>query len=243
MDIERTDGNSATTTRASRLWVGALAAARALRTLTVVIVMVLVVVVLGAVSLTRAQGGAAYKVLSPSMEPTYPVGSLALLVPTDSSNIRPGDVVLVPRSQHTPIMHRVVEVSAENGVVRVLTKGDANQSVDPEATELGSTVLVARRHIPYAGYILGWLVTPVGWFLLFVAPATLLAAQALVRIWSSDSGPTEVRRPRRGSTAALLVVAIVAAAAASSAAGSAHALLGGSTPVDANTFSTATEFP
>ena len=90
-------------------------------------------------------------VLTGSMEPTLPVGSLIYIQETDPAQLQVGDVVTYQLEGDTMVTHRVVEnTPAENYLV---TQGDANQDPDGEITYdriMGKMAF----HLPYLGYIL-----------------------------------------------------------------------------------------
>ncbi len=91
-------------------------------------------------------------VLSGSMEPTYPVGSVIYYKAAAFDEIQEGDsITFYTGSGDAMITHRVVEkreVSEE-----FVTQGDANQSVDPNPVEYrrvaGKDGLLC---LPFAGY-------------------------------------------------------------------------------------------
>lgn len=68
--------------------------------------------------------GAAY-VLTGSMEPTVPVGSLILIHEQDEYEV--GDIVTYAIGDRTPITHRIIAVQGDV----IETQGDANNSKDP----------------------------------------------------------------------------------------------------------------
>ena len=76
-----------------------------------------------------------FRVVTPSMEPTIMVGEIIVTKDTSIEKVKEEDIVSF-RSQSadmfgTIITHRVVEIDKdENGQTRLLTKGDANLSVD-----------------------------------------------------------------------------------------------------------------
>lgn len=93
-------------------------------------------------------------VLTGSMRPTLPLGSVAVVVPVPVERIAVGDVITyaIPVDDHRVVSHRVVEV-VEPGVVR--TKGDANTAADPWVAELkGTTAWKLRGSVPGAGYLI-----------------------------------------------------------------------------------------
>ncbi|AXA96640.1 signal peptidase I [Microbacterium sp. PM5] len=92
-------------------------------------------------------------VISGSMEPALPVGSLLLVAPTAADEIRPGDIVTVDRPGGRGLVtHRVVTTSVVDGRATVELKGDANATVDPDPYVVGSAERVVIA-IPWAGYV------------------------------------------------------------------------------------------
>lgn len=89
-------------------------------------------------------------VLSGSMEPTFPVGSIVYYHACKFDELKAGDVVTF-KAENSLVTHRIVVV---NGISRTVnTKGDNNPSEDPVPVEedeiAGKTTDFA---IPYAGY-------------------------------------------------------------------------------------------
>ena len=88
-----------------------------------------------------------YKAVSGSMSPAIKTSSM-ILVRAPGEEIRVGDVIIFDAAdEELPIMHRVVEIQEdETGTRRLITKGDANDSVDSWDTTsdnvLGKVVLV-----------------------------------------------------------------------------------------------------
>ena len=145
---------------------------------------VLAVVVLAAVSLGPQSGRfRTLTVLTGSMTPTIPLGSVVLVVPVPIDEVRVGDVITyaIPVDDHRVVTHRVVEV-LEPGVVR--TRGDANTADDPWVARLrGSAAWTVRAHVPGAGYVIQTMRQP-GLRVGSVLAGTLLAVgMGLRRIW------------------------------------------------------------
>ncbi len=100
-------------------------------------------------------------VLTGSMEPNIPVGSLIYVKPLDDpATLQPGDVcTYFLNDGETLVTHRVVSVDPENRTL--VTQGDANTTADgdiPFDRVLGE----ARFHLPWAGYIALNTKTPTG---------------------------------------------------------------------------------
>ena len=98
-----------------------------------------------------------YVVISGSMEPAIPVGSLVYSRETDPKTLVPGDVIVFYSSnagggngEIIPITHRVVEndTSAEE----IITKGDANEQNDLSTVKYPNVEGKVILHIPKLGY-------------------------------------------------------------------------------------------
>lgn len=113
-------------------------------------------------------------VRSGSMEPTMPVGSLALAVPVRGPDLHQGDVVSVSEPDGGRVTHRVVSTAASSQVaVTAYLKGDANRHPDPAPYVIGSATRVVVV-APLAGYAVSWMQTPAGRVLTFLASLFLL---------------------------------------------------------------------
>ncbi|HLX21249.1 MAG TPA: signal peptidase I [Gaiellaceae bacterium] len=94
-------------------------------------------------------------ILSGSMAPRLPAGSLALTTRSPEASIRAGDVIVfnIPIGDHHLTAHRVVRVLSGGPHPVVETKGDANTTPDPWRLRLnGTTAWIVRAHIPFVGY-------------------------------------------------------------------------------------------
>lgn len=98
------------------------------------VVMLAALVAVGAAVLVPRLGGATpYTVLTGSMEPHYPPGTLVVARPVDPADVRAGDVVTVQleSGRRDYVTHRVVRVEHTlTGDVLFRTQGDANQVAD-----------------------------------------------------------------------------------------------------------------
>jgi signal peptidase len=109
------------------------------------------------VVIPAASGSTPYTILTPSMEPTYPPGTLIIVKPTDPQAIRVGDVVTYQLTSNEPevITHRVIQIvhSSDPDVeLRFVTQGDNNGAPDGEirAVQIRGVVWYA---VPWIGYI------------------------------------------------------------------------------------------
>jgi signal peptidase len=124
----------------------------------------LIVAILACLGLTvpRFAGIEQYVVISGSMEPAIPVGSMVYSAQTDPSTLEAGDIIVFHSDEtgSTPVTHRVVENHVADG--EIITKGDANAQNDANpvayADVLGKLVL----HVPMLGYIAAPIATVMG---------------------------------------------------------------------------------
>jgi signal peptidase len=94
-------------------------------------------------------------VLSGSMEPTLPVGSLAVAKAVPADTVREGDVITFgrPNGQPGTITHRIADIEIRKGHRVLTTKGDANRSADPWSLRLPDQAGKHVATVPYAGYV------------------------------------------------------------------------------------------
>ena len=115
------------------------------------ILVALAIVGLGAAVVPRVIGMQSYAIISGSMEPAYPTGTLVYAEPIDGASLQPGDVAAFWRDEDV-IVHRVEKNNAEEG--ELITKGDANADLDirpvPYQHVLGRIV----ASVPFVGYFL-----------------------------------------------------------------------------------------
>jgi signal peptidase len=141
------------------------------------LVLVLGVAVL-AVGLPKLAGAVPLTVLSDSMAPAMPVGSLAVVKPTmplaadaealsveeidrvnDVSGIEPGDVVVFAPEEGSGVLviHRVLTVSTDTAGRRVFTtKGDNNDTADSPVDGYQVRAVLWYR-LPLLGWVNDWL--------------------------------------------------------------------------------------
>lgn len=108
----------------------------------------LVVILVAAVFLVG--GLRPYYVVSGSMEPEMPIGSLAVVsTRAEPSSLDEGDIVAFTISGGNTVTHRVVDNDEAAG--RITTKGDSNDVVDPSRVAYSSVVGEVVAHVPGLG--------------------------------------------------------------------------------------------
>jgi signal peptidase len=121
-----------------------------------------------------------YEVLvvqSGSMEPNYHVGSLVYVKSVDASELETGDVITFELGGGVRGTHRIIEIvpDTENpSVIRLRTKGDANDYADNGL--VGEENLIGQVFfcIPQMGYVITYLQQPKGMYTGIAVGAALL---------------------------------------------------------------------
>lgn len=95
-----------------------------------------------------------YNVLSGSMEPTIPVGSLLYVRSGDPEQVEDEDIIAFYSSLEDSgiITHRVVKNNVVSGTFT--TKGDANDKEDPTPVSYDNYIGRVTLSVPYVGRVL-----------------------------------------------------------------------------------------
>ena len=130
-------------------------------------------------------------VLSNSMRPTYPTGSVVFVKPIKRSDVKVGDAITyrIPVEDRRIVTHRVIEIIEKGDAPVVRTKGDGVKQPDPWVAQLTTDpAWKVFFGVPYLGYVLHALrsTAAVRQALLYAVPV-LLALVWLVDIWRSGS--------------------------------------------------------
>lgn len=116
----------------------------------VILVGVMVIVV------PAATGSTPMTVLTGSMEPTYPPGTLIIVKPIDAQDVRIGDPITyqITSGDDAVVTHRVISVSnSTNGDVSFTTKGDANGAADAAPVQPVQLKGKVWYSVPWIGYL------------------------------------------------------------------------------------------
>ena len=126
------------------------------------VIMALVVAACLGLVIPKIAGYEGYVVVSGSMEPAIPVGSIVFSKETDPSTLQTGDVIVfVDESRGTtPITHRVV--SNDTAAGSIVTKGDANSREDLNPVTYSNVIGKVEMHIPGAGAYAALITTALG---------------------------------------------------------------------------------
>jgi signal peptidase len=159
---------------------GAVAGKRGSWLLTLPLAVVVVAVVLPFTAFAVGTWLAGYRlqpVLSGSMSPTYPVGSLLVVSPIDASAVEPGMAVTFddPADPARIVTHRVIS-RVPGDTLAFVTRGDANATDDPFPVPARSIRGHVLWSVPGLGTVVDALAWPRGFILLVVVPGLILAA-------------------------------------------------------------------
>lgn len=167
---------------AKRLW-------NALTTVLVALVVLAAILLAG----VRLIGFQVFTVLSGSMEPTYPTGSLLYVKAVDTQTLQEGDVITFLLDEDTVATHRIVEVLPDEqdvSVIRYRTKGDANNAPDGVPVHYRNIIGSPVFSIPGLGYVANAIQKPPGTYIAIVVGALLMLLVFLPDLFSSKKNPS-----------------------------------------------------
>ncbi|MBA7711203.1 Signal peptidase I W [subsurface metagenome] len=120
-----------------------------------------------------------------SMEPAMKLGSLAVIQPVDPQDVKVGDAITYRSGAEstTVTTHRVVQVVQGEDSLVFRTQGDANEDPDPYAVPAENVVGRVWISVPYVGYVMDYIRTPLGFGLLIGIPAALIVGIELRNIF------------------------------------------------------------
>lgn len=125
----------------------------------------------------RLTGMQVFTVLSGSMEPAYPTGSLIYVKEADYRELEAGDVITFLMNEDTVATHRIVGVVPDENdpsVIRYRTKGDANEVEDGSLVHYRNVIGTPVFSIPMLGYVANYVQNPPGTYVAIAAGAILM---------------------------------------------------------------------
>lgn len=134
--------------RATARWLG--------QVLAWLVILGVLAVLAAAVAVPRFAGATPYTVLTGSMEPSYPPGTLVVVKPADFDEIGLGDVITYQIESGKPAVatHRVVgEARRFDGTRVLITQGDANGDPDPQPVTAVQVRGELWYSVPYLGHV------------------------------------------------------------------------------------------
>jgi signal peptidase I len=161
----------------------------------------LLLVILGlgviTIALPALVGGMPLSVLTGSMRPHLPPGTLVVVKPVPVEEIGVGDVITFQIESGRPAVatHRVIarSVDSASGEVRFTTQGDANNTPDPEPIQPAQI----RGKVWYAVPYLGWVNQALDGQTRSWAIPALAGLLFVYAAWTIGAGVREKLRSRR----------------------------------------------
>ncbi len=160
------------------------------------LILLVLLAVAGAMVVPHFFGYKPMAVLTGSMEPNYPVGSMIYVKEADPATLDVGDVITYKLTGDTVVTHRIVEVHTEQQ--EVITKGDANESNDGSPVPYSKIVGEAKGKIPYLGYISLNIKTPKG-ILVTCGLIIVIILLTFIPDIFSDEEEEETKKPKKAN--------------------------------------------
>lgn len=127
-------------------------------------------------------------VMSGSMAPSIPVGSLIVIKPSQDYQV--GDVISFspsdPKSKKDNVTHRIYSIVTKNDIKLFETKGDANEN--PDIGFVTSERIIGKQlfSIALLGYILSYVKTLPGLILIILLPSIIIIFDEIRKIRSES---------------------------------------------------------
>lgn len=128
------------------------------RILSILVLFVMTAGLLAAVVVPKLAGAQPYTILTQSMEPNYPPGTLVIVRPSDSYGVGEAITYQIRSGDPEVVTHRVISTGVGRDGERVfVTQGDNNPQRDEGNVQPGQIRGAVWYHIPYLGYVNNWL--------------------------------------------------------------------------------------
>lgn len=146
-----------------------------------------ILALLAVIGFPMLKGYQLYAVLTGSMEPTHPVGSIVVVENVEPDQIRENDVISFKMEGfETPVTHRVIRVDRENRLF--YTKGDNNPEADFSPVAFQNLHGRIRYGIPQLGFLVSEIRSPKGilvtLWIVFAVIALLALPDLQAHLWA-----------------------------------------------------------
>jgi len=154
----------------------------------------------------------AYAILSGSMEPKLPLGSVVAVRPALQYSV--GDIITffpAPNNK-IPVTHRVTKVygtSTQNNLLYE-TKGDKNNAVDTGSIKQGQIIGKVFFYVPYIGYAVQAAKTKKGFIFLIIVPSTIIIYEELRTLKKELANLLKKLKSNKTNGRALILVPMIA---------------------------------
>ncbi|MFC3965523.1 signal peptidase I [Nocardia jiangsuensis] len=167
--------------------------------LTWVLLFVLGALLVVTIVLPLVVGGHRYTILTGSMVPTYPPGTLVVVRPEDPIDLAVGTPITYQLRSGQPevVTHRIVQVRRNaDGRIGFITRGDANPVDDEQIVNPEQIRGAVWYSIPYLGYVNNWFSGPKRTYTI-AALIVLLGGYALFALATDTRDRVRARREER----------------------------------------------
>lgn len=124
-------------------------------------------------------------VVTGSMTPEIPVGSLVVIVPTPSEDIQVGDDITFLSTGNKAVTHRVIEIHRESN--EFITRGIANaENAIDKPNHYDNILGVVKVSVPVVGFVFSWIATPHGKIITATAIVAIYLISVLLGVWMRD---------------------------------------------------------
>lgn len=127
-----------------------------LQTASWMLLLTIVALLVAMIGLPQVTGATPYTVLTGSMRPTMPPGSLVVIKPIEAGEVKVGDAITYQIRSGEPevVTHRVISLAQTlGGETLFTTQGDANPHPDEKPVKAAQIRGVVWYSIPFAGYL------------------------------------------------------------------------------------------
>lgn len=155
-----------------------------------------------AVLVPRLSGATPYTILTSSMQPSYPPGTLVVVKPVGIDEIAIGDVVTYQLSsgKSTVVTHRVMAISTNlKSEQTFTTQGDANNVADAKPVMPVQIKGKLWYHVPYLGYVNKFITGKERHIAMIIVVSGLLLYAAYMFTGSARERLHKRRGPKRSS--------------------------------------------
>lgn len=128
--------------------------------LSIAVLIALLALAAAVIIVPAVTGATPRTVLTSSMEPTLPPGTLIVSMPVEAREVRIGDVITYQLHSGDPtvVTHRVIEVSkTAGGEYSFVLQGDNNAQADPDAVREVQLQGRLWYSVPYIGWVANWI--------------------------------------------------------------------------------------
>ena len=120
-----------------------------------------------------------YVVMSGSMQPTIPTGSVVGV--KEETDYKIDDIVTI-KQQNNPsetYTHRIIDILSTEKDITYKTKGDANEGPDSDLTTKDFILGKVFISVPLIGYLVHFAKQPTGFILMIIVPSIIIGASEI----------------------------------------------------------------